>query len=74
MELLRNVDDRDARTKGKAHCGRCAGTGQYVTAMVNGKLRGPGGICFRCRGKGWHDEGDRRRNLYYDERAAARES
>lgn len=33
-------------------CGRCGGTGEFVTGMVNGKLVGPGGICFRCSGKG----------------------
>lgn len=33
-------------------CGRCAGTGQFITGVVNGKPTGPGGICFRCEGKG----------------------
>lgn len=33
-------------------CRRCCGTGQFITGMVNGKPTGPGGICFRCEGKG----------------------
>lgn len=36
-------------------CGRCAGTGQFITGMLNGKPVGPGGICFRCAGKGRQD-------------------
>lgn len=33
-------------------CGRCAGTGEFITMVVNGRPTGPGGICFRCGGKG----------------------
>lgn len=40
----------DSREDGT--CRRCGGTGQFITAIVNGKPTGPGGICFRCEGKG----------------------
>jgi hypothetical protein len=33
-------------------CSRCAGTGLFITGMENGRPTGPGGICFRCEGKG----------------------
>lgn len=48
------------------HCGRCAGTGAYITGTVNGKPTGPGGECFRCGGKGRQTDKDRRRNYAYD--------
>ncbi len=48
------------------HCARCAGTGQFVTGMLNGVPTGPGGVCFRCGGKGYHNPRDRKRNAYYD--------
>lgn len=32
-------------------CGRCAGTGLFITGSMNGKPTGPGGPCFRCAGK-----------------------
>lgn len=44
----------------------CGGTGQFVTGVVNGKLTGPGGIHFRCNGKGWQNDADRIRNYWYD--------
>jgi len=47
-------------------CARCAGTGQFITGMVNGKPTGPGGICFRCGGKGVITDADARRNYGYD--------
>jgi len=53
-------------------CRRCAGTGQYITQVVNGKPTGPGGICYRCDGKGWQNDRDRRRNYGYDSYAAAK--
>ena len=53
-------------------CQRCAGTGLYITMVENGVLKGPGGACFRCDGKGRQNDGDRRRNHGYDRYAAAK--
>ena len=50
----------------KVKCGRCAGTGKFITMVVNNKPTGPGGICFRCEGKGYQTEADARRNWGYD--------
>lgn len=61
------VDDADQDVSGSHFCGRCGGTGQFVTMVVNGKPKGAGGICFRCGGKGHHDQDDRRRNHYRDQ-------
>lgn len=47
-------------------CDRCGGTGQFITGSVNGKLTGPGGICYRCNGKGVQTRADERRNYGYD--------
>ena len=47
-------------------CARCAGTGMYITGSVNGQLTGPGGQCFRCRGKGKQTYADGVRNMTYD--------
>ena len=60
------MNDCDYTTKGDHDCGRCAKTGKFITGMLNGKPTGPGGICFRCNGKGHHNQADRRRNDYYD--------
>ena len=60
------IQDCDYTAEGQHHCGRCAGTGRYITGSVNGKPVGPGGECFRCGGKGAHDQEDRRRNDYYE--------
>ncbi len=60
------VDDTCTKVAGTFHCGRCAGTGAFITYVENGKPRGPGGQCFRCNGKGRHTQADRKRNLYYD--------
>ena len=51
-------------------CGRCAGTGRFVTMVLNGKPTGLGGECFRCEGKGWQTEEDEKRNVAYDKYAA----
>jgi len=53
-------------------CGRCAGTGRFVTMVVNGTPTGPGGACFRCQGKGYQTPQDEKRNEVYDSHAAAR--
>ena len=47
-------------------CPRCGGTGQYVTMVLNGKPSGPGGICYRCEGKGYQKAKDNHRNYWYD--------
>lgn len=57
------VEDIDGRVKGDFPCGRCAGTGRYITRIENGKPTGPAGYtCFRCDGKGHHTQVDRKRN------------
>lgn len=49
------------------NCGRCAGTGRYITRVENGKPVGPDGAsCFRCQGKGYQSDADRTRNFWYD--------
>ncbi len=60
------VDDMHESVDGNFGCGRCALTGRFITYVENGKPRGPGGICFRCEGKGFHTRADRKRNLYHD--------
>ncbi|KKN32082.1 hypothetical protein LCGC14_0817370 [marine sediment metagenome] len=60
------VHDSQVSVKGAFGCGRCATTGHFITYVENGKPRGPGGICFRCEGKGFHTLADRKRNLYHD--------
>lgn len=62
----KRVDDVELSIEGTHKCGRCAGTGKFITGMHNGKPTGPGGICFRCNGKGLHSQADRKRNDYYD--------
>jgi hypothetical protein len=47
-------------------CGRCAGTGMFITGTVNGQPVGPGGQCFRCRGKGKQTYKDGCRNRAFD--------
>ncbi len=60
------VDDNNKSVDGNFGCGRCAFTGAFITGTENGKPKGPGGICFRCNGKGWHHQADRARNLAHD--------
>lgn len=50
----------------KQPCRRCAGTGRFITGMLNGRPTGPGGICFRCEGKGYQTDADQKRNYGYD--------
>jgi len=43
-------------------CTKCRETGTYVWG-----LRGEyNGVCYRCEGKGWQHDADRRRNWGYD--------
>jgi hypothetical protein len=67
-----HVSDTDSSVKGTHPCRRCATTGQFITYVENGVPKGPGGICFRCGGKGVHTLADRRRNLSHDRHAFAR--
>lgn len=60
------------RTKNHPVCRRCAGTGQFITMVLNGRPTGPGGECFRCNGKGYQSARDEQRNDHYDELAAVR--
>ena len=43
-------------------CSKCCCTGTYVWG-ANRQFSGP---CFRCEGKGWQHDADRRRNWGYD--------
>ena len=61
-----NVDDNHKSVTGDFHCGRCAATGRFITYVENDIPKGPGGPCFRCRGKGYHNQADRKRNEYHD--------
>jgi len=60
------VDDTHEGVDGNFGCGRCAQTGRFITYVENGKPKGPGGICYRCEGNGFHSRDDRKRNLYHD--------
>jgi len=62
----RGIEDCSKEAAGNHFCGRCAGTGAFVTGNHNGKPTGPGGICFRCGGKGYHTQADRKRNYWYE--------
>ena len=56
----------------KIPCARCAGSGSFITGMLNGKPVGPGGECYRCNGKGWQNDQDARRNYGADIHAVVR--
>ena len=56
----------------KQKCERCVGTGRFITGSMHGRPTGPGGICYRCGGKGYQTTSDERRNYGYDNYAAAR--
>lgn len=53
---------------GRAFGCDCRGTGEFCSggAVVNGVYTGKRGTCFRCNGKGWQSDEDRKRNAYYD--------
>jgi len=46
-------------------CRRCGGTGKFIRRIENDVPVGEG-TCFRCNGKGYQTESDKRRNEYYD--------
>jgi len=61
------VVDTAGYIAGTHRCGRCAGTGRFITRVENGKPVGPAGrSCFRCNGKGKHTQVDRKRNYGHD--------
>lgn len=47
-------------------CRRCCGTGDYITMTENGVPKGPGGVCYRCAGKGHQTDADAIRNATAD--------
>ena len=47
-------------------CQRCMQTGLYVASISNGQPVTPGGVCYRCQGKGYQDYHDAKRNVIYD--------
>jgi hypothetical protein len=59
----------EAAERARLPCRRCAGTGRYVTMVLNGQPTGPGGECFRCGGRGTQDAADGHRNRVHDRRA-----
>jgi len=69
VELFKAENERVAKLP---KCGRCAGTGQFITGMLNGRPTGPGGICYRCEGKGYQHGRDEERNDNYDQGAFLR--
>jgi DnaJ-class molecular chaperone len=59
----KRVEDIAGYTKGNFFCYRCVGTGRFITMNLNGKPTGPAEqSCFRCNGKGYHTQADRKRN------------
>jgi transketolase N-terminal domain/subunit len=56
------------RPEGVEPCGGCGGHGLYFSggAVVNGVYTGKTGDCYRCSGKGYQTDADRKRNRYYD--------
>lgn len=62
----KGVVDTDGKAPGLHKCQRCAGTGRYFTRIENGRPAGGGGQCFRCGGKGFTNQGDRKRNWGHD--------
>lgn len=57
-----------APTDAPAYGCNCNGSGIFYSggAVVNGVYTGTTGPCYRCAGKGWQSEADRKRNAYYD--------
>lgn len=42
-------------------CSKCETTGQYRSPVTHAY-----GVCFRCEGKGYQNDRDRKRNITYD--------
>jgi len=58
----------EARPEGATDCDGVCKNGTYFGAgyVENGVFKGFTGTCFRCGGKGYQTESDRRRNWGYD--------
>lgn len=56
------VDWVRASVRVRHDCAKCKGSGTYVW----GPQQEFSGICYRCEGKGWQHDADRRRNWGYD--------
>jgi hypothetical protein len=52
------VTDTNTAVKGHCKCHRCHGTGRIASSRDDG-------LCYRCKGKGYTTEIDRRRNAGY---------
>lgn len=74
VELPKDAKPVAAQDEKRERCGRCAGTGEFITHIENGKPKGPGGRCYRCAGKGYRTTDDERRNDYYDNHAVPADS
>jgi hypothetical protein len=59
---------RTTLAKGQHECDGCRGDGVYYGRgyVENGVFKGFVGQCFRCGGKGYQTEADRKRNWGYD--------
>jgi hypothetical protein len=57
--------DEDGLRDGNVECRQCLGGGQYITGMDNG-IPITAGDCFRCGGKGYTTQADRKRNYGYN--------
>ena len=55
-------------TSTRHECDGCRGDGVFYGRGIieNGVFKGHTGTCFRCHGKGWQSDEDRKRNRYYD--------
>lgn len=42
-------------------CSKCGGTGQFV--FLSGPRKGTAAVCYRCRGKGFENPSDLKRNF-----------
>ena len=61
-ETARPADWVKAAVRVRHACDKCRATGTYVWGL-NGQYSG---VCYRCEGKGYQHDADRRRNWGYD--------
>lgn len=72
FEAFAPVEALPTPVQSTTRCQRCAGTGQFITGTENGKPTGPGGICFRCEGKGVQTDCGAAHHLLVDAAVKAR--